>query len=152
MKNQVQLITYIERLAGGGIRDLDRLLRGPLNGLFGGVHLLPFFHPIDGADAGFDPIDHTQIDPRLGGWDDLRALAADAEIAADLIVNHVSSASRQYESFSCEGDIRSSTRRGSAWRNWIRRNTSAPGLRRRRFRPIGRYLEAWNSMGAVSWK
>ena len=43
-------------------------------GLFGGVHLLPFFWPIDGADAGFDPIDHTQVDPRLGTWDDVRAL------------------------------------------------------------------------------
>jgi sucrose phosphorylase len=44
--------------------------------VFGGVHLLPFFHPIDGADAGFDPIDHTQVDPRLGDWDDIRALTA----------------------------------------------------------------------------
>ena len=24
-------------------------------GAVGGVHLLPFFHKIDGADAGFDP-------------------------------------------------------------------------------------------------
>lgn len=104
MKNQAQLITYVDRLAAGGIRDLDALLRGPLQGLFGGVHLLPFFHPIDGADAGFDPIDHTQIDPRLGNWEDLRALGADAEITADLIVNHVSSASPQFESFSREGE------------------------------------------------
>lgn len=104
MKNQAQLIAYVDRLSGGGIRDLEALLRGPLSGLFGGVHLLPFFHPIDGADAGFDPIDHTQIDPRLGGWDDLRALGADVEITADLIVNHVSSASPQFESFSREGE------------------------------------------------
>ena len=32
--------------------------------LFGGVHLLPFFTPIDGADAGFDPVDHTEVDCR----------------------------------------------------------------------------------------
>ena len=70
MKNKVQLIAYVDRLGGGGLKDLRALLGGPLGGLFSGVHLLPFFHPIDGADAGFDPIDHTQIDPRLGDWSD----------------------------------------------------------------------------------
>ena len=43
-------------------RRIVRLLQGPLAGVFGGVHLLPFFTPIDGADAGFDPVDHTQVD------------------------------------------------------------------------------------------
>ena len=62
MKNQAQLIAYVDRLTGGTFRDLEALLDGPLAGAFGGVHLLPFFHPIDGADAGFDPIDHTQVD------------------------------------------------------------------------------------------
>lgn len=104
MMNRVQLITYVDRLSAGGIRDLDALLRGPLHGLFGGVHLLPFFHPIDGADAGFDPIDHTQLDPRLGDWDDLQTLGVHVEITADLIVNHVSSASPQFESFSRGGE------------------------------------------------
>jgi sucrose phosphorylase len=72
--------------------------------LFGGVHLLPFFYPIDGADAGFDPIDHTQIDPRLGTWEDLRALGNTAEITADLIVNHMSALSPQFEDFSRNGE------------------------------------------------
>ena len=66
MKNQAQLIAYVDRLPGGTFRDLQQLLDGPLQGAFGGVHVLPFFHPIDGADAGFDPIDHTQVDHRLG--------------------------------------------------------------------------------------
>jgi sucrose phosphorylase len=65
MKNQAQLITYVDRLSGGTFRDLKHLLDGPFSGVFGGVHVLPFFHPIDGADAGFDPIDHTQVDSRL---------------------------------------------------------------------------------------
>jgi sucrose phosphorylase len=78
-------------------------LTGPLAGLFGGVHLLPFFHPIDGADAGFDPIDHTQVDPRLGSWDDVRALSGVSEVMADLIVNHVSARSPQFLDFSQRG-------------------------------------------------
>jgi sucrose phosphorylase len=103
VKNQVQLIAYVDRLSGGGIRELRSLLDGPLGGLFGGVHLLPFFHPIDGSDAGFDPIDHTMVDPRLGTWDDLRDLGSSVEITADLIVNHVSALSPQFEEFSKRG-------------------------------------------------
>lgn len=99
MKNQVQLITYVDRLGGGDLRSLKALLRGPLAGLFGGVHLLPFFDPIDGADAGFDPIDHTRVDPRLGGWDDVAALARDVDVMADVVVNHVSARSPQFQDF-----------------------------------------------------
>lgn len=96
MQNQVQLIAYTDRLSEGGFRELQALLDGPLAGLFGGVHLLPFFWPVDGADAGFDPIDHMKVDPRLGTWDDVRALAKRTDVTADLIVNHVSSRSPQF--------------------------------------------------------
>jgi sucrose phosphorylase len=65
---------------------------------------LPFFYPIDGADAGFDPIDHTKVDPRLGSWDDLRVLASRTEIMADLIVNHISRRSPQFVDFDARGD------------------------------------------------
>jgi sucrose phosphorylase len=103
LKNQAQLITYVDRLSGGTFRDLQRLLDGPLSGAFGGVHVLPFFHPIDGADAGFDPIDHTQVDARLGTWDDVAALAARTDVMADVIVNHVSSRSPQFRDFDERG-------------------------------------------------
>ena len=102
MKNQVQLITYVDRLSGD-LRRLKALLDGPFSGLFGGVHLLPFFNPIDGADGGFDPVDHTEVDPRLGGWNDVRALSEDVEVMADLIVNHISSDSPQFKDFSRTG-------------------------------------------------
>ncbi len=82
---------------------MNCLLSGPLAGVFGGVHLLPFFTPIDGADAGFDPIDHTHVDARLGTWEDVRALGDTVEIVADLIVNHVSSSSPQFLDFSKNG-------------------------------------------------
>ncbi|MBI5766716.1 MAG: sucrose phosphorylase [Verrucomicrobia bacterium] len=103
MRNQVQLITYVDRLGGGGFAELRRLLAGPLAGLFGGVHALPFFHAIDGADAGFDPIDHTRVDPRLGDWSHVEALSADVPVMADLIVNHVSADSPQFRDFSVRG-------------------------------------------------
>ncbi len=98
MKNSVQLIAYADRL-GGTLAGLTALLEGPLSGLFGGLHLLPFFHRIDGADAGFDPIDHTAVDARLGGWNEVRALARRVPLMADVIVNHISAASPQFQDF-----------------------------------------------------
>jgi sucrose phosphorylase len=103
MKNAVQLITYVDRLSGGGFAELIALLRGPLRGLFAGVHVLPFFDPIDGADAGFDPRDHTRVDARLGGWSDVTSLAAEADVMADLIVNHISRDSPQFRDFLTRG-------------------------------------------------
>jgi hypothetical protein len=59
MRSQVELIAYADRF-GGDLAGLRALLGGPLQGLFGGVHVLPFYRPFDGADAGFDPQDHTE--------------------------------------------------------------------------------------------
>ncbi len=103
MKNQVQLITYVDRLGGGGLQALAALLQGPLSALFGGVHLLPFYHRIDGADAGFDPIDHTQVDARLGGWADVKSLTEHVDVMADVIVNHMSCESPQFLDYSKHG-------------------------------------------------
>jgi len=97
MKNNVQLITYIDRLTGSGIKDLNELLHTKLSGLFSGIHLLPFYYPIDGSDAGFDPIDHTQVDERLGNWQDIKNLGENYELMADLIVNHMSAQSKEFK-------------------------------------------------------
>lgn len=90
-----QLITYADRLAGD-LRGLRSVLDGPFAGVFEGVHVLPFYPPFDGADAGFDPVDHTSVDPRLGTWEDVRELARERTVMADVIVNHVSSRSTQF--------------------------------------------------------
>jgi sucrose phosphorylase len=103
VRNQVQLIAYADRL-GGDLPGLARVLREQLAGAFGGVHVLPFFTPFDGADAGFDPVDHTAVDPRLGTWDDLRQLGRDHDTVVDLIVNHVSSASPQFQDVVANGN------------------------------------------------
>ncbi|WP_316858300.1 sucrose phosphorylase [uncultured Cohaesibacter sp.] len=99
MKNKVQLITYVDRLSQGNFKDLKKLIDGPFKSLFGTVHALPFFDPFDGADAGFDPKDHTIVDPRLGNWDDVRALSESVDVMADLIVNHVSADSPAFQDF-----------------------------------------------------
>lgn len=104
MDNKVQLIAYVDRLGGGDIKTLLRLLNGPFSGLFGGVHLLPFYYPIHGVDAGFDPIDHRKIDPSLGCWADIKELGLSFDLMADLIVNHVSSKSPEFLDYYEKGD------------------------------------------------
>ena len=104
MKNQVHLIAYVNRLAEGGIKKLQKLLESQLSDIFGGVHLLPFFYPIDGADAGFDPIDHTLVDYRLGSWEDIKQLSEVTDVMADVIVNHVSAQSPQFLDFLERGE------------------------------------------------
>ncbi|HEY0216071.1 MAG TPA: sucrose phosphorylase [Cellulomonas sp.] len=99
----VQLITYADRLAGD-LPGLGQLLDGELAGWFSGVHVLPFFTPYDAADAGFDPVDHTQVDPRLGSWDDVARLGRDRDVMADLIVNHVSAGSAEFQDVVARGD------------------------------------------------
>src|SRR5450759_2766102 len=103
MHNGVQLIAYADRF-GGSLAALREVLDGPLAGLFGGVHILPFFTPFDGADAGFDPVDHTEVDSRLGSWDDVRALAREYVLMVDLIVNHVSADSAEFRDVLAHGD------------------------------------------------
>ena len=54
--------------------------------------------------GGFDPIDHTQVDSRLGTWEDVRALARRTDVMADVIVNHVSRSSPQFQDYLRRGD------------------------------------------------
>jgi sucrose phosphorylase len=104
MKNQIQLITYIDRLGCKNLEELNSLFKNEFKGLFGGVHLLPFFYPIDGEDAGFDPIDHQLIDPRFGDWNDLNKLSKEVDIMADVIVNHISAKSHQFKDYINKGN------------------------------------------------
>lgn len=53
------LITYSDSL-GKNLKDLKKVLEGPLKDVVGGVHILPFF-PSSG-DRGFAPVDYI---PRL---------------------------------------------------------------------------------------
>lgn len=104
MKNNIQLITYVDRLSGSNINGLNTLLNKQLKGLFSGIHLLPFYYPIDGSDAGFDPIDHTLVDERLGTWQDVQELGENYDIMADLIVNHMSAKSPEFQDVLAKGE------------------------------------------------
>ena len=103
ISNNVHLCTYVDRLGQDAV-GLKKLLNKEFAGLFGGVHLLPFYSPIDGLDAGFDPIDHTMVDPRLGTWKDIENIAEDYDLMVDMIVNHISASSPEFLSFLESGE------------------------------------------------
>ncbi len=95
-----QLLTYPDSL-GGTLADLRGLLRGPFRGLFGGVHVLPPY-PSTG-DRGFAPITYDRIDPRYGDWSDIEDLSRSHTVLLDLMVNHISRQSPEFEGFAREG-------------------------------------------------
>ena len=98
--NQAQLITYPDSL-GGDLRVLNAVLEGPLAGLFGGIHILPFY-PSSG-DRGFAPISYWDVAPQFGAWDDIRRLGARYQLTADLMVNHISRHSPYFQDFLHKG-------------------------------------------------
>jgi sucrose phosphorylase len=100
-----QLLTYPDSL-GGDLQRLGTLLDGPLAGVFHGVHVLPPFP--SSADRGFAPLTYDRIDPRFGTWDDIGTLAANHDVLLDLMINHISRQSDEFEDFRQHG-------RGSAY-------------------------------------
>ena len=96
MRSAPQLMTYPDSL-GGDLTALDGLLRGPLQGLFGGIHILPPF-PSSG-DRGFAPLTYREIDPRFGSWADVEHIAQRHDVVLDLMVNHISRRSVEFEDF-----------------------------------------------------
>jgi sucrose phosphorylase len=89
-------MTYPDSL-GGDLAALDSLLAGPLDGLFGGIHILPPF-PSSG-DRGFAPLTYAEIDPRFGSWADIDRLAKRHDVLLDLMINHLSRQSAEFEDF-----------------------------------------------------
>ncbi len=96
------ILVYAERV-GGNLGEIEKLLKNELAD-FDGIHVLPFFHPYDGDDAGFDPIDHKIVDPRLGDWTDFKRISETHELTADLIVNHASYLSPEFIDWQEKGD------------------------------------------------
>ncbi len=90
-EKDVFLITYGDTLQGEGEKPLATLrgfLGGYVRGVINTVHVLPF-SPYS-SDDGFSVIDYRKVNPRLGTWDDVKALGTDFRLMGDLVINHVS--------------------------------------------------------------
>lgn len=96
LKNVVQLICYPNRI-GDNLADLNTFIDRHLATAIGGVHLLPPFP--SNADGGFSPLTHQEVDPVMGNWADIEALAKRYDLCLDLILNHLSDQSPEFLDF-----------------------------------------------------
>ncbi|CAI8170452.1 MAG: Sucrose phosphorylase [Cellvibrionales bacterium UBA7375] len=62
-----------------------------------GVHILPFY-PFT-TDDGFSVLDYSTVNPSLGDWDDIVAIADNYSLMADLVINHCSARSLWFDNF-----------------------------------------------------
>ena len=91
-EKDIVLITYGDTLRRQGERPLasmHRFTKEFLKGAVSAIHFLPFF-PYS-SDDGFAVQDFFNIDPRLGGWEDIGAIGHDFELMFDYVINHFSS-------------------------------------------------------------
>jgi len=94
------VITYGDSLLRADEKPLHTLktfLDEHSEGLLCGVHILPFY-PWS-SDDGFAVLDYSSVNESLGSWEDIKAIAGDYDLMADLVINHCSSRSLWFENF-----------------------------------------------------
>ena len=101
IKNQIMLITYPDSL-GGNLKELARTLKRDFSGAVGSLHILPFF-PSSG-DRGFAPTTYDRVEPAFGDWTDIEALSRDYTLMCDMMVNHISRRSEEFQDYLKRGE------------------------------------------------
>jgi hypothetical protein len=108
LRNQAQISAYPDSI-GGNLDSLNDFVQKHLNGVVGGVHVLPFYP--SSADRGFAPLTYEEVDPKYGGWEPVEAMAKWGDLCADFMVNHVSAQSKYFKDFVDKGEkVRSNIR------------------------------------------
>lgn len=88
------LITYGDGIRRGGeapLHTLAAFLDEHVGDVLSDVHLLPMFPWT--SDDGFAVVDHRQVNPALGSWDDVGEIAARHSVMFDFVANHTSTSS-----------------------------------------------------------
>ena len=94
------MITYGDTLQKEGavpLATLQGFARRFLKGRISMVHLLPFF-PYS-SDDGFSVSDFYGVNPQIGTWKEVEALAHDFELMFDLVLNHFSAQSQWFDNY-----------------------------------------------------
>lgn len=93
-ESSAYLITYGDAFRREGetpLHTLASVLRDHVRDAVTDVHLLPIYPWT--SDDGFGVVDHREVNPELGSWDDIADLRADHALALDFVANHLSSSS-----------------------------------------------------------
>jgi sucrose phosphorylase len=72
---------------------LDKYLKGVINS----VHILPFY-PYS-SDDGFSVIDYSEVDPKLGSWNEIEEISRDYRLMVDGVINHMSQYSKWFKAY-----------------------------------------------------
>ncbi|MGB3494117.1 MAG: sugar phosphorylase [Elainellaceae cyanobacterium] len=100
-QDNVLLITYGDSICNAQnekpLKTLEHFLFEYLQDTITGVHILPFT-PFT-SDDGFAVQDYLQVNPDLGDWDDVEAIAQHFDLMVDLVINHVSSQHEWFQQF-----------------------------------------------------
>ncbi|UOM34883.1 alpha-amylase family glycosyl hydrolase [Acuticoccus sp. I52.16.1] len=99
-ERDVMLITYGDSVRASGeapLATLRRFLAAHTADVITNVHILPFYPWT--SDDGFSVTDYRAIDPALGDWSDVAALAEDVGLMFDGVINHISAESAWFEAF-----------------------------------------------------
>ena len=94
------LITYGDQVQSSGqnpLQTLSAFCKQNLAGVVNGIHILPFYPWT--SDDGFSVLDYREVDPDLGGWDDISAMQSDFRLMFDGVINHISSQSAWFKAF-----------------------------------------------------
>jgi len=98
--NDIAMITYgnsVLKKDEAPLQTLKRFVDDYFADCINTVHILPFF-PFC-SDDGFAVKDFFQVNPELGQWSDINAIAKDYRLMADLVINHGSSSSQWFQNF-----------------------------------------------------
>ena len=94
------MITYATTIRAPdepGLQTLKRFCDEHLSDAINGMHVLPFY-PYS-SDDGFAVTDYFAVNDNAGTWHDVRDLARDYRLMADLVINHASSHSAWFQNF-----------------------------------------------------
>lgn len=98
--DDIAVICYGNSVIKPGEKPLQTLLsfsRDYLQPFSNILHILPFFPYC--SDDGFAVKDFFAVNPELGDWADIQAIAGDCKLMADLVINHASTQSQWFENF-----------------------------------------------------
>ena len=99
-QSDAMVITYGDSLVVENEKPLvtlKRFLDEWTDGALSGAHILPFYPWT--SDDGFSVLDYSSVNEALGDWSDIRAIANDYDLMADLVINHCSIRSAWFENF-----------------------------------------------------
>ena len=99
-ETDVALISYGNSIMEEGkapLTSLHDFLTTYVKDTINDVHILPFF-PFC-SDDGFAVKDFYKVNETLGDWQDIRTIAEDYRLMADLVINHGSSSGEWFQNF-----------------------------------------------------